>query len=151
MLKKLLIAIGILAVLGIVGLVFLNNKIDSKLKEKEPEFRQYLTMTTDEQNAYIKKHLDELLSFISESRSTSEEAQKEKAALQEMQNDPSAVQAGIEMGRSLVAALILSNEDILKDLSATVHEKLQAEADQLDSRSDKYNEYLEKYFPKSKK
>lgn len=151
MLKKLLIAIGILAVLGIVGVVFLGNKIDSKLKEKEPEFRQYLAMTTEEQNAYIAKHLDEFFSFISDSNSTSEEAQKDKAALQQMQSDPSAVQAGIEMGRSLIATLILSNEDILKDLSAAVHEKLQAEADQLDSRTDKYNEYLEKYFPDAKK
>lgn len=150
MLKKILIFIGILAVLGIVGIVFVGNKIDSKIKEKEPEFRQYVTMTTEEQNAYVQKHFDEVFSFIRDDLSDKESSLRDKASLQQMESDPAAMQAQIAMGRSLVAMFILDNENIAKDLTPEQRAAFQAEADQFESNTDKYNDFIEKYFPQSK-
>ncbi len=147
MLKKIFMIIGVLAVLGIVGIMFLGNKIDSKLKEKEPEFRQYLTMTTEEQNAYVEKNFEKFFSSLAKIDDTNEQL---KAAVENLKADPEALQAGIAAGRSIVAQLILANEDILKDLSAEVHEKLTAEAREGDSRAEKFKTYMDKYFPKEK-
>jgi len=41
----------------------------------------------------------------------------------------------------------LKNENILKDLSADVHNKLKAEADEGNSRAEKFKTYLDKYLP----
>ena len=147
MLKKLLIVIGFLTVLGIVGLVFVGNKIDSELKEKEPEFRQYVTMTTEEQNAYVEKNFIALFSKLASINETDEKLQNSVAQLKA---DSEALQAGIAVGRSLIAGLILANEDILKDLSTEIHNKLKAEAEESDSRADKFKVYMDKYFPKEK-
>ena len=147
MLKKILIAVGILALLGIIGIVFVGNKIDNKLKEKEPEFRQYTTMTVEDQNAYVEKHFNE---FFALAASMNEKDEQLKAAIEQFKNDPEALQAGIAMGRSMVAELILQNENILKDLSAEVHNKLQSEAAEADSRAKNFEVYMNKYFPKDK-
>lgn len=150
MLKKILIAIGVLVVLGVIGIVFIGNKIDSKIKEKEPEFRQYVAMTTEDQNAYVQKHFYEIFSFIRDDQSDKEESIRDKASLQQMENDPAAMQAQLAMGRSLVAMFILDNDNIKKDLTPEQIAAFQAEADQFDANTDKYNDYIEKYFPQSK-
>ena len=147
MLKKILMFIGLLAVLGIGAMMFLGNKIETKLAEKEPEFRQYVTMTTEEQNAYVEKNFFEFFGAITDYSTREEEA---KAALEQIKADPEALQAAINMGRSMVAQLILNNENILKDLSAEVHTKLQAEAAEADSRAKNFEVYMNKYFPKDK-
>ena len=76
MLKKVLIGIGVLVILlaafGIGGMMFLKNKIETKLAEKEPEFRQYITMTAEEQNAYVEKNFFEFFDSITD-YSTKEE------------------------------------------------------------------------------
>lgn len=144
MLKKILIVIGFLAILGIGGIVFLGNKIETKLAEKEPEFRQYVTMTTEEQNAYVEKNFNEFFNSLANFDETNEKA---KAAIEKLKADPEALQAGIAVGRSMVASLILANEDILKDLSAEIHDKLTAEAAEGDSRVENFKMYMEKYFP----
>lgn len=144
MLKKLLIAIGILAILGVVGVVFLGNKIDSKLKEKEPEFRQYVTMTTEEQDAYVQKNF---LEFFGKLTNINEKDEKLKAAVENLKADPEALKAGIAVGRSLIAELILANEDILKDLSTEIHNKLKEEAAEGEKRTNDFKFYMNKYFP----
>lgn len=141
MFKKFFIALGILVILSVVAVMSGGNEINSKLKEKEPEFRQYIAMTTEQQNAYIAKHLEEFFGLIDHDG-------KIKNTLQELKNDPAALDAVINLGRSIVASLILDNEDILKDLSAEIHNKLKAEADEFNSRSEKCNEVIQKYLPK---
>ena len=148
MLKKILIVIGFLAVLGIGGMLFLGNKIENKLAEKEPEFRQYVTMTTEEQNAYVEKNFVELFNSLTDYSTKKEQA---KAALEQIKSDPEALQTAVNMGRSIVASLILANENILKDLSADIHNQLKAEADEGESRAQKFNAYMEKYFPQENK
>ena len=144
MLKKILMFIGLLAVLGIGAMMFLGNKIETKLAEKEPEFRQYVTMTTEQQNAYVEKNFFEFFGAITD-YSTKEE--QVKAALEKMKTDPEGLKIAIDMGRSMVAQLILNNENILKDLSAEVHNSLQAEAAEGDSRAEKFKTYMDKYLP----
>lgn len=144
MLKKILMFIGILAVLGIGAMMFLGNKIETKLAEKEPEFRQYVTMTTEEQNAYVEKNFFEFFGAVTDYSTREEQA---KAALEQIKADPEALQAAVNMGRSMVAELILKNENILKDLSAEVHNSLQAEANEGDSRAEKFKTYMDKYLP----
>lgn len=147
MLKKILMFIGLLAVLGIGAMFFLENKIENKLAEKEPEFRQYVTMTDEQQNAYVEKNLFELLDTVTDYSRRKEQA---KAAIEKLKADPEALQAAVAMGRSMVAQLILNNENILKDLSAEVHNKLTAEANEGDSRAETFKMHMDKYFPEEK-
>ena len=148
MLKKILIGVGVLALIAVIGFGFLANKINSKLQEKEPEFRQYVTMSTEEQNAYVEKNFFEFFGAVTDYSTREEQA---KAALEQIKADPEALQAAVNMGRSMVAELILKNENILKDLSADVHNKLKAEADEGNSRAEKFKIYMEKYLPQENK
>jgi phosphoribosylanthranilate isomerase len=123
---------------------YAGHKIESKLQEKEPEFRQYVTMTTEEQNAYVKKNLDEFFILIAQF-SGDEDEEEIKATLKELDNYPEISQAGIEWGRSCVASFILWNENIVKDLSADVLNKLKTEQAELNLRNAKYKAVIEKY------
>ena len=145
MLKKILIAVGILAVLGIVGIVFVGNKIDSAIKAREPEFRQYVTMTVEEQNAYVEKNIESFMQMISKEADT-----QGRAVIEKIKTDPELKTAAIDLGRSIVATFILANEDILKDLSTEVHNSLKSEAEQMDSRNNRFHDIIEKYIPKEK-
>lgn len=148
MLKKILMVIGALAVIGVIAVVgvsyYAGSKIQAKLQEKEPEFRQYLTMTTEDQNAYVQKNLDEWFLFMAQFGSD-EDAEEMKATIEKLNSNPEISQAGIEWGRSCVASFILWNENIVKDLSADVLEQLKNEQSQLNTRNLKYKELLEKY------
>lgn len=140
MLKKILIAVGILAVLGIVGIVFIGNKIDSALKAREPEFRQYLTMTVEEQNAYVEQNIDIFLQMMMQKAD-----EKGQAAFDKIKNDPEVRAAAVEFGRSIVAGFIMASEPIVKDMAEDVKAQIKAEADEIESRGDKYTKLLEKY------
>ena len=134
MLKKILIGAGVLALIVVLGFGFLANKINSKLQEKEPEFRQYVTMSTKEQNAYVEKNISELAQII-----------MHDANANTLPQNPEVKAAEIEFGRSVIAGLILSSENIVKDLSEDVKAQFKAEADELDARSHKYTELIKKY------
>lgn len=140
MLKKILIGVGVLALIAVIGFGFLANKINSKLQEKEPEFRQYVTMSTEEQNAYIEKNISELAQIIMHDANSTEKANFDK-----MQADLELKAAELQFGRSVVAGLILSSENIVKDLSEDIKAQFKAEADALDARSHKYTELMKKY------
>ena len=146
MLKKILIAVVIALVLGMFGVGYFVNKIDTAIKAKEPEFRQYITMTVEEQNAYVEKNLGEFMAYIGELKGM----KAGESPMQFIKQDPAASEAFTLMGRSIVASFILANEDILKDLSADVHSKLKAESDQLESRQNHFNEVMQKYIPQQK-
>ena len=134
MLKKILIGVGVLALLVVIGFGFLANKINSKLQEKEPEFRQYVTMSIEEQNAYVEKNISELAQII-----------MHDAKSNTLPQNPEVKAAEIQFGRSVVAGLILSSENIVKDLSEDVKAQFKSEADELDARSHKYTELMKKY------
>lgn len=142
MLKKLLIVVAILVVIAFGGLGYFANKLDTVIKEHDPEFRQYITMTLEEQNAYVEKNLGDFISYMMKLQGNEANTAQ---ILEKLKSDPEAFKAGIDMGRAVVASFILANEDILKDLSAEVHNKLQEESSQLEARQNKYNEFLKKY------
>lgn len=140
MLKKVLIAFGILAIIGIVGLLFIGNKIDTAIKEKEPEFRQYIQMTVEEQNAYVEKNMNDLMQWTMRNAD-----QERKILFDRITNDPEIHAAAIEFGRSVVAGLIMGSEPIVKDMTEDIKAKIQAEVDAMDARSDRYSELIKKY------
>ena len=150
MLKKILMVIGVLAILGVIAVVggtyYFGNKIASEIEKREPEFRQYVTMTTEEQNAYVLKNVDEIfistLEFFGESGANSAEV---KELLNEMDRDPEILQAKINWGRAMVATFIIDNENIRKDLSAENLQKFQAEKDEFEVRQLEYKKLTEAY------
>ena len=142
MLKKILIAVVILAVIGIAGFLYVGNKIDNAVKAREPEFRQYITMTVEQQNAYVEKNIDAFMQFV-----ITEADKKGREKFEQLKNDPEVRVAAINFGRSIVASFIVASEPIAKDLAEDVKAKLKAEAAEVEARGDKYKALLEKYNP----
>ena len=140
MLKKFLIAVGVLAILGVVGVIFVGNKIDTAIKEKEPEFRQYLAMTPEEQNAYVEKNLDIFMQMVM--RNSEEKA---KAAYDKIKNDPEVRAAAVEFGRSIVAGFIMASKPIVKDMAEDLKAQIESEVNAVQSRGDNYRALLNKY------
>ena len=140
MLKKLLIGIGILAVICVAGMFFFGNKINTFITEKEPEFRQYLAMSREEQNAYVEKHMNELMQMV-----MNYSQDQAKVAYEKIKNDPEVRAAAIEFGRSIVAGFIMASDKIVADLSDELKAQIQSEVNAVQSRGDNYKALLEKY------
>lgn len=143
--KKILI---VFAILGVISLVFFAlvsyvfvQGVDETLKKKEPEFRKYLTMTVEEQNSYIENNLDFLMDNVIKDSKTPEE----KEAAEKVKADPLAKKTGVELGRSIMAKLILSSDAIVADLKEDEKSKLNSESEKLSERFDTYSKVLEKY------
>lgn len=145
MMKKVLIVVGILVAIGavIIGVASYGvvKVVDEAIKEKEPEFRQYISMNVEQQNAYVEKNLD----FLLESAIKDSKKIEEKENLEKVKADPEARKAGMELGRSIIASLILSSDSIVKDLNAEEKSKLRAESDNMSARMEKYFTILDKY------
>lgn len=153
MLKKIFIVIGVLAVIGMGVAVFFTNKIvgevQQELQAREPEFRQYITMTVEEQNAYVDKSWNDVVKGLI--KKVSREGISEEEYNATFSNEtPELKAARIEYGRSVIAAIILGMENISKDIPDDIKAKLQAEADDVDNRSKKYDE-LEEQFSANRK
>ena len=117
---------------------------DEWAKEKEPEVQKYLQLTEAEQNVYIEKHMDEIFMSISkEIKPDDKEFDKEK--WEQMKTDPELRDAGIKLGRSLLATFVMGSENLSKELSADDKTKYQAEADELETRLEIYSNIMEKY------
>ena len=140
MLKKLLIGVGILAVIGVAGFLFLGSKISTFIADKEPEFRQYLSMTREEQNAYVEKNFNEFMQMI---MSHSEE--QAKAAYEQIKDNPEVRAAAVEFGRSIVAGFIMASEPIVKDMAEDLKAQIESEVNAVQSRGDNYRALLNKY------
>ena len=140
MLKKLLIGVGILAVIGVAGFLFLGNKISTFIADKEPEFRQYLSMTREEQNAYVEKNFNEFMQMI---MNHSEE--QAKAAYEQIKDNPEVRAAAVEFGRSIVAGFIMASEPIVKDMAEDLKAQIESEVNAVQSRGDNYRALLNKY------
>ena len=142
MLKKILIGVGILAVLGVAFFALAGYyTINETIKEKEPEFRKYMNMTVEEQNAYVENNLNFLISAVIKDAKTADE----KEIFEKIKADPVARQAGIELGRAIMAKLILASDAIVSDLKEDAKSKLSAESDKISERFDTYSKILEKY------
>ena len=117
---------------------------DEWAKEKEPEVRKYLQMTEAEQNVYIEKHMDEIFMSISKDiKPDDKELDKEK--WEQIKNDPELRDAGIKLGRSLLATFAMGSENLSNELSADDKTKYQMEADELENRLETYNNIMGKY------
>lgn len=152
--KKILVILGILAFVGLVtvgvttcGILKLTG---DWVKEKEPELLEYVKMNEVEQNIYVENHIDELFRRIDvyAEKNESDVTAEEKTAWKNFENDVEAKTASLQLGRSLVAALIMSSENITKGLSAEDKEKYEKESELLSERTEIYKNLLEKYFPK---
>ena len=153
MAKKILAVIGAIVIVAFVVLGVTTCGImkvaDEALKEREPQLRQYVQMTEEEQNAYVEKNMDELFAGISrEIKPDDTKIDKEKLA--EMEKDPAVRAAGIQLGRSLVATFIISSDAILKDLSDEDKSKFQAESAEMEKRLEAHSKLVNAYFPKKK-
>ncbi len=145
MLKKILIVVGILAVLVVAAFSLVvfeaSSKLDKAFKDKEPEFRQYVTMSVDDQNAYVEKNLQEILAvFIGSAQNT-----KDKEYWENVQADPDAQIAGIALGRSIIAGYILDANSLADALNDENRKWLKADEDAAEARANKYAEFLKKY------
>ena len=120
---------------------------DDWVKEKEPELRQYVQMTEVEQNEYVEKHMDELFRRVEEyAKGHSENASKEQREKWiELEKDPEAKAAGIQLGRSIVAALIMASDPITAELSADDKTKYENESNDTEQRTETYTKFMKKY------
>ena len=142
--------IGALTIIGVIVLVggtyYVGNKITGELEKREPEFRQYITMTTEEQNAYVSKNVDAFYNLISSLAGESDEELAEfQTVMKQLDSDPEIFQAKVNWGRSIVATFILANENITKDLSADVLQKLQDEKNEKDTNYLEYKKLINEY------
>lgn len=145
MFKKILIGVGILALLAVAGFVLVvmnaSSRMEDAFKAKEPEFRQYVTMSVPEQNAYVEKNMRDVMKAFG---ATFDEA-KFNDLMNKLDNDPDAKTAGIELGRSIIADYIMETKsmaDVINDENRTW---LKADADATEARSTRYSEILKKY------
>lgn len=147
MVKKILMIIGALVLIGIVvfGVTMcgVSKVAEEKLKEKEPQLRQYVQMTEIDQNAYVEKNMNDLFTTIIGELQEDNEVPKEN--FKNLEEDPEAKAAGIQLGRSIVAMLIISSENIVKDLSPADKEKYEKESNDLTNRLDTYHGFMKKY------
>ena len=149
--KKFLLIGGILGlmVLIVLGVTMCGvmKVANDWVKEKEPELRQYVQMTEVEQNDYVEKHMDELFRRVEEyaegHRENAPKDQREKWA--EFEKDPEAKAAAIQLGRSIVAALIMASEPITAELSADDKAKYENEANDTEQRTEAYTKFMKKY------
>lgn len=135
-----LFGVGIIIVVGYVCYLGI------KLQQKEPEFRQYVTMTTEEQNAYIAKNIDEIYERdLSLYGAIDPKMQEIQPVMKELEKNPEFMQSKISWGRAVIARIILNFEDITDDLSAEVLKQLQAENDEYETRRSEYKQQINNY------
>lgn len=145
--KKILIGIVVLTMIGIGLIGFGVFEAKKAYTEKiEPDMKRYVTMTRQEQDEYVLSKLGELYT-LSYKRDTSPEGQ---AALNALQNDPAIRQTGLVWGRSLCAFIITQSKDISSTLSPEDKAKYAKEAEDFDSKSERFQKEMERILPKKK-
>lgn len=144
MLKKVLIGVGILAALVVAGFALVvmsaSSRMEEAFKTKEPEFRQYVTMSVPEQNAYVEKNMRDVLSAFGAKFDDAEF----NDFVSKLENDPEAKTAGIELGRSIIADYILEAKSMADVINDENRAWLKADADASEARSNRYAEILDK-------
>lgn len=144
MLKKILLAIlAILAIVGAVALYSTYKVVDTSIKLKEPQLRQYVQMAEAAQNKYIVDNYVEIMDGMDINKDGTPEQKAELELFKQMNTDPNVKQALIELGRSLMATAVLMSDNVTNELSAENKAKYEQERDQLTTRLENYNKLLE--------
>ena len=144
MLKKILLAIlAILAIVGAVALYSTYKVVDTSIKLKEPQLRQYVQMDEAAQNKYIVDNYVEIMDGMDINKDGTPEQKAELELFKQMNTVPDVRQALIEMGRSLMATAVLMSDNVTNELSAEDKTKYERERDQLTTRLENYNKLLE--------
>lgn len=133
---------------GIIIVVVYVCYLGIKLQQKEPEFRQYVTMTTEEQDLYALKFFNEFYGDTIPTDSKNSDAIDK--ATKEFESNPEALQAKIKLARSLVARFTLKVGDIREDLSPAVLNQLQAEHGEYRVRLEEYHKFIRAYVQNKK-
>ena len=141
MAKKIFAILGAIFIVAIIVLGVTTCGVmkvaDEALKEREPQLREYVKMTEEQQNEYVLKNMDDLIAaIIAETKTDSAEDQNARKTFEEIKNSPEYSEAGLKLGRSIVAMFVISSDPIVADMSPEDKAKYQAECDQLESRLD---------------
>ena len=151
MIKKFLLGLVILGVIafGIIG--YSTYKVaDEALKEHEPQLRQYLQMDEAAQDKYILENIDELFSKVDLDKDGKPEDKEKLERLKELNTRPEIQKALEEVGRSLMALMIMASDPIVKDMTSELQAKYKNESEALEARIDKYSKLLEAADPRFK-
>ena len=145
MAKKILAILGAIVLVAIIVLGITTCGVmkvaDEALKEREPQLREYVKMTEEQQNEYVLKNMDDLTAAIAaEAKTDSAEDQKARKSLDEIKTLPEYRAAGLKLGRSIVAMFIISSDPIVADLSPEDKAKYQAEYEQLEANLNAFME-----------
>lgn len=150
MLKKILLvvvvllaAVGAFVVYGTYKVVDIT--LDEIVKEHEPQIRQYMQLSDEEQNKYILENADMIIKDMVADAKPEEKADME--LVEKTKGDPEVQKTLINLGRSIMARGILRLDD---NLSAEVKEKYKKEAEDLKSKLEQYGNALEKATEKLK-
>ena len=141
--KVLLTIVAILVAGGAVMLYGTYKVVDDALKAKEPQLRQYMQLDETAQNKYIVDNFTELLAGADLDKDGKPEDKEKLELLKKANTNPEIQQALADVGRSLMAEAILMSDAITKDMNADVKAKYQKEAEQFDTRAQKYSKLLE--------
>lgn len=135
--KKVVIGIVAAGVVGLgvftYGIVKLSNNVTEKL---EPEMKQYVKMSTEEQDKYVIDNMENLLLKLKQF--------DDEDSISLIKTDPAVRQAGIDVGRSLCASVIVDTDSIAAELTPAEKEKYKKEAAEAEARNDKFSKEMER-------
>ena len=144
MLKKILIGVVILGAILVALLGYGTYKVaDETLKEHEPQLREYLQLDEAAQNKYILDNFNKLLSDVDLDKDGKPEDKEKIQRLMKLNEQPEIQKAFIDVGRSVLAGLIMFSDPIVKDMSADIKAKYEKESSEFEARADKYSKLVE--------
>ena len=144
MIKKILLGVVVLGVILVAIMGYGTYKVaDETLKEKEPQLRQYVQMDEAAQNKYVLENINELFSKIDLDNDGKPEDKEKLERLMKLNEQPDIQAASINIGRSLLASVILLSDPIVNDMSAEVKAKYEKESSELETRMEKYQKLIE--------
>ena len=144
LLKKILIGVVVLGVILVALLGYGTYKVaDETLKEHEPQLREYLQLDEAAQNKYILDNFNDLLSDVDLDKDGKPEDKEKIQRLMKLNEQPEIQKAFIDVGRSVLAGLIMFSDPIVKDMSADIKAKYEKESSEFEARADKYSKLVE--------
>ena len=134
-------------ILGAIIVAFLGYSTykvaDETLKEHEPQLREYLQLDEAAQNKYILDNFNDLLSDVDLDKDGKPEDKEKIQRLMKLNEQPEIQKAFIDVGRSVLAGLIMFSDPIVKDMSADIKAKYEKESSEFEARADKYSKLVE--------
>ncbi len=141
--KKVVIGIVVAGVVGLGVFTYGIVKFSTSAMEKlEPEMKQYVKMTHEEQDKYVMDNMEDLLFQFKEYDT--------EGRLDLIKTDPAVRQAGLEVGRSLCASVIVDTDSIASGLTPEEREKYKQEAAETDRRNDKFAKEMDRAMKEKK-